>query len=269
MDWAPDAGPDEGVERIFTDRPVMTQVLPRDKLVGVLHSHILANYPDTIELNYGREVTPIDFDHEGGSSVYVAVSDCSSDVLHDMPSDVAQKVAKHSLSLCDVDDLQLIRTELLVASDGTQRTVATEMARLDAEEHANMGPIERLKAGEPFHIKRYEDDNQRIYKTVPFKVPEGWRKDLNYSARSKDGRVFWDSLPANDSGEQCAVLLLRKDDELAQMGCDPAALRKVFDEVLPQFSANLDDDTVARVAEKPPSFLPKFRYAAPRLNQVR
>ena len=168
-----------------------------------------------------------------------------------------------------MDDLELVRAELLVASDGTQRTVATEMARLDAEERSNMGPLERLRAGEPFRIRRYEDDNQRIYKTVPFKVPEGWRKDLNYSARSKDGRVFWDSLPANGSGEQCAVLLLRKDDELAQMGCDPAALRKVFDEVLPQFSANLDDDTVARVAEKPPSFLPKFRYAAPRLNQVR
>ncbi|EJK73966.1 hypothetical protein THAOC_04389 [Thalassiosira oceanica] len=70
-----------------------------------------------------------------------------------MPSDVAQKVAEHSLSLCDVDDLELVRTELLVASDGTQRTVATEMARLDAEERAGMGPVGRLRAGEPFRIR--------------------------------------------------------------------------------------------------------------------
>lgn len=41
MDWAPDAGPEAGVERLFVDRPVNTQVLPRDKLVGVLHHHIL------------------------------------------------------------------------------------------------------------------------------------------------------------------------------------------------------------------------------------
>jgi hypothetical protein len=44
------------------------------------------------------------------------------------------------------------------------------------------------------------DDNQRIYKTVPWKVPTKWRNDLNYSARSKDGRVFFDSLPADVDG---------------------------------------------------------------------
>ena len=41
MDWAPDAGPDEGVDR---NCPFMTQVSRRDKLVGVLHQHILKYY---------------------------------------------------------------------------------------------------------------------------------------------------------------------------------------------------------------------------------
>ena len=39
-DWSPESEGDEGVEKIFTDRPVKTEVLPRDKLVGVLHDHI-------------------------------------------------------------------------------------------------------------------------------------------------------------------------------------------------------------------------------------
>ena len=36
-DWAPGAGPDEGVERIFTDRPVSTQVIARDRMQGALY----------------------------------------------------------------------------------------------------------------------------------------------------------------------------------------------------------------------------------------
>jgi hypothetical protein len=68
-------GSEEGTERIFSDRPVTTQVLPRDKLVGVLYKHILNNYLDQIEVNYGFEVTPIDFAAGDGSSVVVRCVD--------------------------------------------------------------------------------------------------------------------------------------------------------------------------------------------------
>jgi len=58
-DWAPDA--EEGTIRIFEERKVQTLVLPRDKLVGILHQHILDNYSDRIELNYGFEIEPLSF----------------------------------------------------------------------------------------------------------------------------------------------------------------------------------------------------------------
>ncbi|KAL7532979.1 hypothetical protein ACHAXR_004973 [Thalassiosira sp. AJA248-18] len=228
MDWAPDAGPDEGVERIFTDRPVMTQVLPRDKLVGVLYQHILKNYNDQISIEYKKEVTPIDF---------------------------------------DADSLEMVATKLLVAADGTQRNIANEMVKVDKEKRKSMGLFERLRYGPSFHVKRYVDDNQRVYKTIPIQVPSKWRNDLNYSARSKDGRVLFDALPADAGGNQCAVLLLKRDDELAQENSDPKKLQQLFDEVLPQFSPLLDDDMIENVAAKAPSFLPSFRYVAPRLNQ--
>ena len=70
-DWAPDAAIDQGVERIFTDRPYTTQVLPREKLVGVLHDHILNNFADRIEMNYGSEVMPLDFGKDKDSLVIV------------------------------------------------------------------------------------------------------------------------------------------------------------------------------------------------------
>lgn len=266
QDWAPDASPDEGVERIFTDRPVMTQVLPRDKLVGVLHQHILKNYQGKIDLEYQKEVTPLDFDHDNGSSVLIRVASCETAFLRGTPSNVGAENLS-SESLCDVDNVETISTKLLIAADGTSRTIATEMENADKTKRDSMSFLQKIKYGPTFHIKRYTDDNQRVYKTIPMKVPSKWRSDLNFSARSKDGRILFDSLPADAGGNQCAVLLLKKDDELAQENSDPRALRKLFDDFLPQFSGLLDDEMIENVAKKPPSFLPSFRYAAPRLNQ--
>ncbi|KAL3766263.1 hypothetical protein ACHAW5_008209 [Stephanodiscus triporus] len=270
MDWSPDAGPDDGVVRIFADRPVATQVLPRDKLVGVLHRHILQNYDGMIDLVYRTEVTPIDFDHDGGSSVLIGISNCDDSAASSPRGAPSNDVGMQSMSgesTCDVDDLELIRTKLLIAADGTQRTIANEMVKADRAKRDSMSLFGRMRYGPAFHIRRYADDNQRVYKTIPMKLPGKWRKDLNYSARSKDGRVVLDSLPADADGNQCAVLLLKRDDELAQGNSDPTKLRAVFDAVLPQFSSLLDDDVIEGVARKPPSFLPSFRYAAPRLNQ--
>ena len=42
------------------------------------------------------------------------------------------------------------------------------------------------------------------------RVGREWRCDVNYSARTKDGRINYDALPASDSGEFCGVLLLRE-----------------------------------------------------------
>lgn len=114
---------------------------------------------------------------------------------------------------------------------------------------------------------RYEDDNQRVYKSIPLKLPSGWRPDLNYSARSKDGRVIFDALPADANGNYCGVLLLKKQDELAVPDTEVSKLRELIDEYLPQFSALIDDDNMADIAKKPPSFLPSFRFAGPRLHQ--
>jgi hypothetical protein len=65
-------------------------------------------------------------------------------------------------------------------------------------------------------------------------LPKGWRGDINYSARTKDGRVTLDALPASAEGEFCAVLLLKEEDEFACAGSDPAGLRALLDDTLPQ-----------------------------------
>lgn len=267
-DWAP-GGPPDGSERVFTekDKRVMPAVLPRDKLVGVLHKHILENYEGRIVVEYGYELIPIDFAFNDGSQVLVRISKCA-DTVRLNPSSVVKVATEEPVDvLCDVESGLVVATDLLVAADGTVRTVANAMEKEDEARFAKMNSVRRLFAGKPFKVKRYVDDNQRVYKTIPMKLPPEWRPDLNYAARSKGAKTTLDALPANANGDYCGVLLLRKDDELARADTEPARLRQRLNEVMPQFSALLADEVVATVAKKPVSYLPGFRYAGPRLHQ--
>ena len=59
-DWAPGAGVDEGVERIFgDDRPYKTSVIPRDRLAGVLREVALDAYAGAITLHYDAQLTAV------------------------------------------------------------------------------------------------------------------------------------------------------------------------------------------------------------------
>lgn len=94
----------------------------------------------------------------------------------------------------------------------------------------------------------------------------GWRGDLNYSARTKDGRVNIDALPASADNDYCAVLLLRANDSLAKENTDASQVRSLLDSALPMFSPLIDDATLKDVAAKPVSRLPSFRYVGPTLH---
>jgi 2-polyprenyl-6-methoxyphenol hydroxylase-like FAD-dependent oxidoreductase len=252
-DWAPDSA--EGVENIFVGRKFKTEVLPRDKLVAVLHQHITENYSsDQIELNHGFEVVPVALDeNENQQQALVDVFRCEGEQETDVE--------------CQMDATERISTKLLIAADGTARTVANYMEDTDRKERKVMNPLQKMFAGKPFTVTRYNDDNRRIYKTIPMKLPEDWRPDLNYSARSQKGGMNIDALPANRKGNYCGVLLLKENDPMAQANTDPKALRGFLDDLLPQFSAFLDDEVLEKVAKKPPSYLPSFRFVGPRLNQ--
>ena len=262
-DWQPNGDP-EGNERIFTskEKQVTTQVLPRDKLVGVLHQYILAHCPD-VELNYGYELVPLDFEFQDKTKVLVAISKCTDDIVRQNPSEAKTATDDPENILCDIENAKVIATDLLIAADGTVRTVANAMEAEDKRK-ITKAPLSRLWR-KPFSVKRYVNDNERVYKTIPMKIPQDWRPDLNYSARTN--RINYDALPANKDGDYCGVLLFKRDDPLAKENTDPKELRSFMDEALPQFSQILDDTTLAAVAEKPVSYLPGFRYAGPRLHQ--
>ena len=265
-DWQPGAKAEEGVERLAADKPTTTQVLPRDKLVGVLYKHIMDNYADQVELNYEYQIMPTSFgdndddDSAGASSVTLAVSKCSPiDGTSSTPTPEAE---------CEVDTYQTVTANFLIGADGAARGIANAMEEKDVERRSKQNAFQKLFGGvKPFKVKRFEDDNKRVYKTVPVKVPSDWRFDLNYSARSKGSRITFEALPADDRGTYCALLLMREDDDLAQPNSDPKKLRQFFDEEFVQFGPLVDDETMALVAGKPASNLPGFRYVGPRINE--
>jgi kynurenine 3-monooxygenase len=59
---------------------------------------------------------------------------------------------------------------------------------------------------------------------------------------------------------------MRPTDDLAQPDTPPAKLRQFFDDEFPQFSALVNDEEMARIAAKPASKLPVFRFVGPRLH---
>ncbi|KAL3775816.1 hypothetical protein HJC23_011729 [Cyclotella cryptica] len=259
-DWSPGKTAEEdGVVRLSSEKLVETRVLARDKLVGVLRGVIETRYADVIELNYGYQVDPITFGQEGEDApVKLAVSQCipvgdDNEECRIDQGNVAPKI---------------ISADFLVGADGAARTIANAMERNDEQRRQKLHPIRRALFNKPsFRVKRFVDDNQRVYKSIPISFPKHWPSNLNYSARSTNNRAALEALPSDANGNYCALLLLRPDDELARAECDPKLLREFFDAEYPQFSPLIGDDVMSDVAKKGASALPGFRFAGPRLHE--
>lgn len=205
-DWAP--GSEEGVERIFDDRPYKTHVLARDRLTSALY-RVARNYPE-IEFKWSTEIESVSVD----DGVRLRLADGG-----------------------------LMSAPFAVAADGAARVMASKLEEVGLA-----------------RVIRYIDDNERVFKSIPLKLPRSWRGDLNYSARSKDGRLNFDALPASRDNDYCGVLLLRASDPLARRDADPAELRKLLDAELPQFSELVSDEELKLVARRPANSLPRFRF---------
>lgn len=193
-DWAP--GATEGIERIFTDRPYLTRVIPRARLVACLLRHVEAAYPGAIQVRHGIEVEEMRW--EGLPSApgelqpterCVLICDpCAKEGGGD-PDDPEPENSEDERELCTIVDeggpFQL-SAAFVVGADGSRRTVATA---IEAEDAASQGWWPRRR----FRVTRYKDTQVRVYKTIPLEFPPDWRKDINYSARTKT--VSFDARP--------------------------------------------------------------------------
>jgi 2-polyprenyl-6-methoxyphenol hydroxylase-like FAD-dependent oxidoreductase len=263
-DWQPGKFKVEEGTITPSRKDVTSRILPRDKLVGLLHQHIVEKYSKAnIDIFYGYQVEPICFGTQEKDFVSVRISKC------DEVTRGESVASQDSEQTCDAESSQIFTTKLLIGADGSARTVANKMEEFDAERIAAVNPLLRPFAKKPFKVTRFKDDNPRIYKSVPISLPSDWPCDLNYSARSRGSRITLEALPSDDKGNLCALLLMKPGDELAKANVDPAKLRAFFDEEFPQFGALISDEIMAQVATKSASALPAFRYSGPRLNMCK
>lgn len=268
-DWAPGKTKEEDGRITMSNKEVTSQVLARDKLVGVLKQVIETRYNDVIELKYGYQVDPISFGNDG--------------VTSDAEDDASGPPVKLQVSLCtplssdgDIEECSIenekprkITTQFLIGADGAARSIANAMEASDVEYRKQTQKLFGKSKQLPFRVTRYDDDNQRVYKSIPIKFPSDWPHDLNYSARSVGSRGTFEALPSDANGNYCALLLLRPDDVLASANCDRKIFREFFDEQFPQFSKLLEDEVMQDVAQKSASTLPSFRFAGPRHHEGR
>ena len=220
-DWQPGKTKVEDGRITPARKEVTSRILARDKLVGVLYHHILDNYAKSnIDLLYGYEVEPLYFGTSESDLVSVRISKCE-DVSTNDDNNNQYVSSDEAEELCDVDSFKVAKTKLLIGADGSARTVANAMEKFDKERFSKLNPILKPFAEKPFKVKRYEDDNPRVFKSVPIGLPSDWPWDLNYSARSTDSRITLEALPSDDKGNLCALLLMKPDDELAKPNVEP------------------------------------------------
>jgi kynurenine 3-monooxygenase len=249
-DWNGKGPNTQPVETFKTERKFVTQVLPRDKLVSVLYHHIIngqsqakqqsaedanvaPSYPNVV-VNYGFQVKPVDIDCSDGKVIV-----CASDIRS------VENTSNKYLS-----------ASLVIAADGSARTFANAIQEHDS--------TQRTDDSDALRVVRYEDDNQKVFKNIAFRIPEQWRNDMNYAVRT--GRVIFDALPANDQRDYVGVLLLSKDDGMARPNVDAKAFHEFLKDEIPQFVNFLDFTTITKVAKRAPSPLPMFRYVTPRMH---
>lgn len=223
FDWSAEAPVDSPKITIFTDRKYVTKCIIRDRLNAVLIDKIRRDYSNKIELNFGQECVDISFERppEGGA----AAEKCRLRFERSGGAASSQECS------------------FVVGADGVRSLVRERFA------DANKG----------FRFCAFADKNVRVYRTIPFSPPKGWRKDVNYSCRTKYD-VNFDALPTRE-GTYIGVLLYRPHDSRVTGIASGREAREFFREHLPQFAGLFSDNDLERFAMKKESRFPSFTYA--------
>eukprot|EP00957_Ditylum_brightwellii_P145659 11090258-Ditylum_brightwellii.AAC.1 len=144
MYWEPGQMAEEDGKVTLAQKNAVSCILAHDKLVGVLHHHIIENYSDAkIDLLYGYNVDPISFStvndkdsKQEDDDVKLRVSKCE-----DMSSNNNKHVASQdSEELCNVDESYKVTTNFLIGADGSAQTIANAMEEFDMNHYSKLIP---------------------------------------------------------------------------------------------------------------------------------
>ena len=168
--WEPGKTKEEETTIRLAKKLVMSCVLPRDKLVGVLKKVIEERYSNVVELRCGWQVDPISFGNEevqlqmneegdfngSGPPAMLQISRC-------VPVSSTEGEGRE----CSIDSDNInagapttISTNLLIGDDGAACTIDNAMETNDLHYCQSLTPLKKLfeRTNQlPFRVKRYKD----------------------------------------------------------------------------------------------------------------
>jgi 2-polyprenyl-6-methoxyphenol hydroxylase-like FAD-dependent oxidoreductase len=237
IDWSPETPAESPKETIFTGKSYKTKCIQRDRLVSCLLRSIRTNstLDAAISVQHGLDCVGVTWDSESSFGNESQEGDTNGVILELQPSS-------------DPSTGRRVESSFIIGTDGGNSFLRDAMRQEDTS----------------FQAHRFEDTNVRVYKTVPLNLPVGWKRDINYSCRTKSG-INLDALPTKE-GKHLAVLLFRPWDKRVTGLKDTADARTFFEEHLPQFAPMLNDADLEVFVQRPHSRFPQFSYTGPRLS---
>ncbi|KAL3905291.1 MAG: hypothetical protein SGARI_004535, partial [Bacillariaceae sp.] len=132
------------METFKTERKFTTQVLPRDKLVSAMYQHIVNQQHESdnfsnLHLQYGCKVEPVRIEDGEDDNSQVLVNVTTTSDSND-------------------DSSKIMAASVVVAADGSARTFANEMQRMEEHLQSNNASDDNPDS---FQVIRYPDDNQK------------------------------------------------------------------------------------------------------------
>lgn len=242
MDWSPQNP--EGKETI-SNKQYATQVIQRDRLVAALLKEVEEKYADAVTVTHGVQCVECEWTGAGGAILTRQPTECRSDE-HKSRDEDDDETCEAPVMDDEAGVRVTVPVPFVIGAEGASRRNAV-MRAMDDDDACDAKMV------------RFEDTNPRVYKTIPINLPESYRDDLNYSARTKGG-VALEALPTKE-GLLVGILLVKPGDKETCAKLESReSLRKYFDEDFPMFTDFVTDEDLELMAKRPLSTLPTFAY---------
>ncbi|EKX49108.1 hypothetical protein GUITHDRAFT_68158 [Guillardia theta CCMP2712] len=210
----------------------------------------------------------VDFIQKFGYSIKVIQRDCLAGcLLEEIQDKYADKISVHYNVECQqvqwskngharltMLDKTSIETPFLVGADGANSAVRSNLVESSKFDH-----------GEEVEYVKYEDDNERVYKTISLEIPENFRDDLDYSAVCLDDIII-DALPLKGR-RAIAVVLFRPNNQKILQAKTGKEVHDLFASYFPMFLPFLTAESCDAFARKPVHKLPTFQHCGPVIHR--